>query len=160
MPEELNLAVSPNNLLEDWQTQATMMYTVGEQLADAQQEEDECRAELAVVAAEVDQAIRANPGKYNVAKVTEAAVAAAIPATQEHQAATKALRDARYAVRIAQAAVNAVQHRKSTLQGMTELWLRQYYADPKSPDQPAPLRDAATATKSIEGRRPRKPRRR
>lgn len=158
---DLVLRVDEQNLLEEWQGQAAMMLDYGIKLADARQDEDEARAELSVVAAELDGAIRNNPEEYDVAKVTETSVAAAIPIQEEHQTATKAFNDARQAVRVLQAAVIALEHRKSTLKGMTDLWLRQYYADPTSPSQPKEVKDAVKKVKKlIPGRKERKGRKR
>lgn len=140
---ELNLAIDENNLLNEWKGQAAMMLDYGIQLADAMQEEDEAKARLTVVAAEVERDIRANPDEFDIPKLTEAAVVAAVPVQPEHQVATKKLNDARHKVRILRAAVDALAHRKSSLQGMTDLFLRQWYADPTSSEQPTELREAA-----------------
>ena len=155
--QELRLTVDENNLLDEWKGQAAMMLEYSIQLADARQEEDETKAALAVVVAELDAQIRDNPEEYGLQKATESGVFNAIQATEEHQAAVRAHNDARHAVRVLQAAVDALDHRKRTLQGMTDLWLRQYYADPKSPEQPQEVREAAGAkcgppTKLIPGR--------
>lgn len=136
-----------------------MMLDFGIRLADARQEEDELRAALSVVAAELDRDIRNAPDVYGVPKVTEATISNAILIQPEHTQATAALNTARHNVRILQAATEALDHRKRTLQGMTDLWLRQWYADPKSPGQPGPLNDAApkeAPTKVIPGRRKRR----
>lgn len=157
--EELNLCVDENNLLNEWKGQAVMMLRYGIRLADAMQEEDEAKTELTVVMAELDNAIRSEPEKYGLAKVTESALANTIVTQEEHTVATKVLNDARHKARILKAAVDAIGHRKSALQGMTDLFLRQWYADPKSTEQPPELRDAVKAgppTKVIEGRRRRR----
>lgn len=154
---KLDLSVDENNLLAEWKGQAAMMLEYGILLADAMEEEDTARATLAVKAAELEQDIRNNPADFDITKLTEAAVTAAIPVQPEHKVATKKLNAARHRVRIYRAAVDALAHRKSTLQGMTDLWLRQWYADPKSEAQPQELREAAANTKTIRpGRRQRK----
>lgn len=140
---ELNLAIDENNLLQEWKGQAALMLDYGIQLADAMQAEDEARAKLAVVAAGLDREIRENPGDYGLPKITEAVVASAVVEQPEHQVATKKANDAHHRVRVLRAAVDALSHRKSTLQGMTDLFLRQWYADPTSTEQPAELREAA-----------------
>jgi hypothetical protein len=154
----LDLTIDENNLLNEWQGQASMMLDYGIQLADAMQEEDETKAKLAVVAAELDRDIRSDPAEYGLTKATETTVLNAINEQPEHQIAAKKLNDARYKVRVFRAAVDALSHRKSTLQGMTDLFLRQWYADPRSPDQPAELKEAADGppTKTITGRRKRR----
>lgn len=157
MATELNLTVDENNLLNEWKGQAALMLEYGTLLADAMQEEDEAKAALAVKAAELERDIRSDPGAYDVERITETAVAAAIPVQPDHAVAMKKLNKARHGVRVLRAAVDALAHRKSTLQGMTDLWLRQWYADPTSTAQPGELRAAADGgppTKAIKtGRR-------
>jgi len=156
---ELDLSIDENNLLNEWQGQAALMLDYGIRLADAMQEEDEAKAQLAVVVAELDRDIRDAPTEYGVTKATETTVANAIQEQPEHRTATKKLNAARYKMRVIRAAVDALSHRKSALQGMTDLFLRQWYADPKSAEQPAELREAAkgSPTKGNPRRRTRRP---
>lgn len=151
---ELDLSIDENNLLHEWKNQAKMMFDYNVQLADAMQAEDEAAAALSVTAAELDRVIRAKPEEYEISKVTEATISAAIVEQPEHIEAVQTLNKARHAKRLYTAAVNALEHRKSSLKGMTDLFLRQWYADPSSNGQPAELREAATSgppTKSIPG---------
>lgn len=150
---KLDLSIDENNLLHEWKNQATLMFDYNVQLADAMQEEAEAKAALAVTAAELDRAIRAAPEDYEITKVTETTIFNAIMEQQEHIDATAAHLEARHSTHILQAAVNAIEHRKSSLKGMTDLFLRQWYADPKSNEQPAELREAAAGppTKMIPG---------
>jgi hypothetical protein len=159
--EDLRLAVDENNLLEEWRAQGAMMLDYGIQLADARQKEDEAKAALSVVVAELDCNIRAEPAEYGLPKATETSVVNAIPGCGQHQHATKALTATRHTARVLGAAVDALDHRKRTLQGMTDLFLRQWYADPTKPGQPKELAEAVedAPTKKIPGRRTRKPRR-
>lgn len=157
--KKLRLDVNQNNLVEEWSGQATMMLHHATLLADARLAEDEARAALSVVVAELDANIRDDPEEYGLTKATETSVTNAIPGCEEHQAAVKVLNEARHAVRIYSGAVDALEHRKRTLTGMTDLWLRQYYADPQSPHQPKELKDAPAKTDKAK-RTPRKARRR
>lgn len=143
---ELNLKIDENNLMAEWRGQAALMLDYGIQLADAQQEEDELRAELSVIAAELDAKIRREPEAYDITKATESAVSNAVVADTEHKEAVAALDRAKHRVRILKAAVDAISHRKSSLQGMTDLFLRQWYADPRSSEQPSELKEAANGT--------------
>ena len=160
-PTELNLAVDENNLPEEWKRQAAMMLEYGILLADAMAAEDTAKAALAVKEAELATDIRANPDDYDVGRVTDASVAAAIPVQPDHQVAVKKLNSARHDRRVYQAAVDALDHRKRTLQGMTDLFMRQWYADPKGAASPPELREAAATpprtTKAVQmGRRRRR----
>lgn len=158
--EDLDLSIDENNLAEEWQGQASLMLEYSVRLADAMQEADEAKANLAVVTADIEMDIRANPEEYGLAKLTEAGVLAAIPQQEAHEMATKTVNTTRHAVRVYQGAVDALSHRKAALQGMTDLYMRQWFADPTQRDQgpqsdgPTPRRKSETRT--IPGRRPRK----
>lgn len=158
MPE-LNLKIDENNLLNEWKGQAILMLDYGQQLADAQLEYDEAKARLSVVDAELDAAIRATPEKFGISKITETVVANTIILDPSHQEASRTLDLVRHDVKMLQAAVDAICQRKSALQGMTDLFLRQWYADPTSIDQPSELRTAAQPGGSTPAPN-RKPRRR
>lgn len=152
---ELKLAIDEHNLLDEWKGQAQLMLDYGIQLADAMQEEDEARAAVEVVKARLDGEIRANPDQFNIGKVTEATVAATVLGQPEYTVAETRKNGALHATRLLRAAVDAIGHRKSSLQGMTDLFLRQWYADPSTPEQPRELREAAGSgppTKTIPGR--------
>lgn len=153
--EELKLEIDENNLLHEWKGQAQMMYDYGVKLADALEERDNAKAELAVVEAQLTREVHANPDGFECGKVTESTVKAAVLVQPRYAAATKRLNAAQHEARLLEATVEAIGQRKSTLQGMTDLWLKQWHADPTSTAQPAALRAAATnpVTKAIPGRK-------
>jgi hypothetical protein len=132
--ENLRLEIDENNLPVEWQGQANMMLQVGVDMADAQQEADEAQARFSVVVAKLDAAIRAEPAEFGISKVTETTVQHAVVRQPEHIAAQGDLFAARHTLNVMKAAVQAVQHRKSALQGMTDLWLRQWHAEPRESD--------------------------
>lgn len=162
MPEEkyestrldLDLSIDENDMAGEWKEQPTLMLEYSLLLADAQQEVDEYKARLSVITAELETDIRNNPQDYEITKVTEAAVAATIPQQKAHQVATTKYNKAKHAARIYQAAVDALGHRKSALQGMTDLFMRQWFADPTSREEARP---EARVTKTVERRIPRRP---
>lgn len=153
---KLSLQIDESNLIVEWQGQANLMLDYGIQLADAGQEADEAAARLDVVAARLDTAIRADPAAFGLAKTTESTVQAAVAVQPEHIEARQALLTARHDREVLKAAVNAIQHRKSALQGMTDLWLRQWHGDPRSTEQPQALRDSVPPSKPPTKRRRRK----
>ena len=157
--EELRVDIDENGLLEEWRGQASLMFAYGTRLADARAVEDAARVAVDVVKAELDRDIRESPDMFGVAKPTESAVAAAVLCQGGYQRAVEKLNAARHEVRLLGAAVDAISHRKAALQGITDLFLRQWYADPKSGAQPRELREAAAGgppTKVIKQRRVRR----
>lgn len=156
---ELKLTVDENDLLNEWKGQAQMMLDFGTDLADALEERDTAKAALAVVAAKLASDIRANPDTFNCAKVTEATVAEIVLLLPAHTVATQKLITAQHKVKLLEAAVESIGQRKSTLQGMTDLWLKQWYSDSMHHSKgPAELRAAGTPTKTISRRVVRRPR--
>jgi len=156
---ELNLNIDENNLCEEWQGQARLMLYYGTQLADAIQEESEAKARRDVTAANLAYDIRSDPAAFGLQKITETAIVSTIALQPEYATAAEERHTAAHKSAVLLAVVDALRHRKSALQGMTDLFLRQWYADPKSKAQPAELREAAEAgppTKTIPGRRNRK----
>lgn len=152
----LELSIDENNLLNEWKGQASLMLDYGIQLADAMQARDEAKAQLSVVAAEMETDIRNNPDEFDLEKVTEAVVAATVLLQPEHRKATKTYNKTCHECRKLQAVVDAISHRKSALQGMTDTFLRQWHADPRSTEQPRELREAAMSgppTRSVAVRR-------
>lgn len=157
--KKMDLSINENDLLNEWKSQAALMLEAGINLADAMTAEAEARAALALVTAQLECDMRSSPEKFGITKVTDSSIAASIPIQTSHRQATEAAGAASHDVRILRALVDAISHRKSALQGMTDLFLRQWYADPKSAEQPQELREAAKAgppMKKIENRRPRR----
>jgi hypothetical protein len=152
-----SLDINRDDLATEWQGQASLMLHWGLQLADATAAAARAKANLSAVEANLDADIRNNPAAYDVAKVTVDSVRCAIIGTADHAMATEDYIAATYEESVARAVVNAVAHRKSALSGLTDLWLREYYADPRTPDQPTPLREAAgDTTKRTRNRRRRR----
>ena len=159
MREELDLSIDENNLVNEWNGQANTMLDYGVRLADAMLTEDEAKAALALTDARLNREIRAAPDDYGLAKATESTVPNAVAEQPEHATAVQELNEAKYETRILKAAVEALGNRKSALQGMTDLFLRQWFADPRSREQPEELRTATRTgpmTKTITGRRNRR----
>lgn len=127
--EDLDLSIDENNLVEEWQKQPSLMLEYSILLADAEQTFDEAKAALTVGTAQIASDIRTNPADFGLSKITEAAVNSTVPQQKQHQILVKETDDARHAVRIYKAAVEALSHRKSALNGMTELFTRQWFSD-------------------------------
>jgi hypothetical protein len=138
MPKELRLSIDKTALEQEWVEQPALYFEWAKEAADCQSVLDREKSRLDVVKAELEQSIRDNPGQYNVAKVTEASVAAAILTQPEYQAAVRKVNDARHAHGVANAAVNALEHRKRSLSMLVELWVREYYTADSSPRARSP----------------------
>lgn len=131
--EDLDLSIDEKNMMEEWRKQPALVLSYGLLSADAEQGYDEAKSYLGVVAASIELGIRSDSNAYGLAKVTESAIMATVVTQQEYIEATEDLNKARNAARVFKTACDALAHRKSTLQGMTELFNRQWFADSTSP---------------------------
>jgi hypothetical protein len=127
--------LDPLRLDEHWVEQARLFFRYSVQTAEARQEVNRLKAELDVVAAELDQAIREDPDEFNIAKPTEAAIKAAIPLQDDYRAAQKALFTAMHDQDIYQAACGALEHRKRALEKLVDLAKLEWFAEPRASEE-------------------------
>lgn len=125
------LAIDADNLDKEWIEQPERYYLYAYELAQARLRLQEAEQELDVTAAEVEQAIRADPVAYNLPKITEASVKACILMQAEYKIAQREVNAARHSVDLHQAMVTALDHRKRALEKLVDLWLGNYYAAPR-----------------------------
>ena len=131
MEDKLNLEIDPERLADEWKEQPTLFLRWASKVADAQSEYDEAKAALELERAEVDRDIRDDPKSFGLDKITETAIAGVIATQKSYQLSNKRVIQARHALDVAKAAVTAIEHRKKALEMLVELWIRDYYADPK-----------------------------
>jgi hypothetical protein len=131
---ELEIHPDPNELDKEWCNQPRLRFRYGQELADARRGLATAKAELEVSEAELDLAVRSDPGKYGLEKVTEAAVKSTVPTLKQYQKAKRAVIDAQYAVDVLDAAVSSIDHRKKALEDLVQLFMMDYYSKPKAPE--------------------------
>ena len=124
-----------NRLDEEWLEQPKMMYQATLDWADACAGRDRAEAEKDVVAAEVLMAVRRAPNEFGIhtEKPTEAMVAAAVTLDKRHKKAVEDAIVAEHAVKVAKAGVDALDHRKKSLEGRVQLFAMGYFGEPKAP---------------------------
>ena len=103
--------------------------------AEAKRDVMELKAELEVVEADLGRRIRDTPGKYGLEKITEAAVAGVILLQPSYQEKLKELHSAQHAQEMAQAVVNALEHKKRSLTLLVELHGMGWFSAPKVSDK-------------------------
>ena len=81
--------------------------------------------------AETAQGVRRNPAAYGIDKVTEKAVEEIV--TIRCREAEQKVIDAKHALDVQQAMIDALDQRKHALEDLVKLRLAAYYADPKMP---------------------------
>jgi len=127
--------IDENRLDEEWIGQPKIFFKYAAELADARRRLEEAKAELDVVKAGIDKSIRDDPTTYNLPeKITETLISNTILQQPEYQDGLKSCRIRKHKVDILQAAVSALDHRKSALERLVSLHGQNYFAPPKAAD--------------------------
>lgn len=128
-----DLEIDLNNLHGEWLKQPVLYSQYAEAAAEASRQKDDTRNKLEVIRAQLDLEIRSNPGKFELGKVTEAAVANVVLLQREYQEALGKYYQAKYELEILNGVVKAFDQKKTALENEVRLWAGQYFAGPKEP---------------------------
>lgn len=137
MNEEINyerdVTINQDALDVEWldQPKLTFKYTAHE--SKCRKELEELKSELDIVSADLDKAIREDPEKFGLPKITETAIRNVITAHPDFKEVQQAVRDAEYELNMAQAAVRSIYAKKDALENLVRLFGQQYFAGPKVP---------------------------
>jgi len=115
---EEDIRIDPDSLDIEWLDQPNLLLRYAKNSANTRKILDEAKETLDIVKAKADKDIRNNPDDYDLNKVTDSSVAAAILLHKEFKEANKEFLEAKYNVEIAQAALNAVNQRKDALENL------------------------------------------
>lgn len=130
---DYEISIDETALDVEWLRQASLMGRYCRAAADAKKELDIAKEALDVVRAGVAQLIRKDPGSFGLDKVTEAAVNEVLLTNSECQRASTELIEAKYELEMAQAAVKALDQKKSALENLVKLHGQSYFAGPSVP---------------------------
>ena len=133
--DESFLSIDPDRLDKEWLGQPGLFFEWAERAASARQAHDRAKVERDVVKADLSRSIREDPVKFDLEKVTESQVTAAILLQPEFKEAEEAVADAAYAMRMADAAVTALDHRRRALENLVHLHGQNYFSSPRSRDE-------------------------
>lgn len=123
--------IDENNLVEEWKNQPKYYIRYAMKLADARRDLEQSKADLELTKAELDSDIRECPDDYDLAKITEAAIAATIITTKKYKAKFAEHLEVKRKVDTLQAFVTALDHRKRALENLVDLHGQQYYSTPR-----------------------------
>jgi hypothetical protein len=129
---EGDFQIDENRLDDEWVLQPRLHFKYGAELANARLELDRAKSEAEVCKAEFDQAIRLNPDHFGLSKITETVVASTIVRQPKMREVNERVAKLKHKVDVMQAAVSAMDHRKSALGKLVDLFLADYYAKPKA----------------------------
>lgn len=149
-PKEFTLFDADQNRLDDRWRQLPREYhkwvlrhaDASMELEQAKAAKDLAEADKDKVAAEIDQAIRRDPSKFGLEKVTEGAVEKLTllqptynKARDDVFSARQKVINVKHDMDIIKAHVDAMEFEKKSLENQVFLWARAYFADPKLPDE-------------------------
>jgi len=146
--------IDPHRLDREWVGQARLYLEHAEALAEAGKNHDVAKSRFDVVKAELETAIRANPTKFGLDKVTEKSVLCTIPLQGEYEEAQQVVIEAKYEKDVIGAMVSAMDHRKKALEKLVELHLSGYYAEPRGPKSSEEAQEAVSEINKKAARRP------
>jgi len=115
----------------EWHRQPKLYYKYATMAADTRKEWEEAKNNLKVVEAEVSLDVRKNPSVYGLEKITEGTISATVVIDDRVKEAQAAVIEARHEMDIVDAAVAAMDSRKKALEKEVDLWLANYFSEPK-----------------------------
>lgn len=130
---EEDLKISVNDLDLDCKEQPELMMKYSEYVAKMEKERDQAKAVLEYIEAELDKDVRNNPEKYDLEKLNESKVAAAIKRQKKYKDAEEVYINAKFEAQVAKGTVTAFNDRKTQLSNLVELYKGQYFAGPSVP---------------------------
>lgn len=123
--------IDPTRLDEEWSNQIRWVEQYGKQLADAKQALEEAKTAYAVKEADVSKKIRKRPDRYDLDKITEAAVKETMtPIMADSQEYTDWV-EAKHRVDVLQATMATLDNRKKAVEDNVFLFSIQYFAEPR-----------------------------
>ena len=129
-PNESDFQIDRYRLDDEWVKQPDLFRRYAEALADAKREYEEAKNDANLVRAEIELAMRKEPEKYDLPKITEGMIKAALDAADEMKEVEQKTIDARHKVGVLEAAVTALDHRKRALSDLVSLHLADYFSKP------------------------------
>lgn len=135
MNYEKDVEIDGEALDQEWLAQPSLMMQYTKHSAKKRKLLEEAKQNLDIAKAEADRKIRTNPEKFGIEKITETVVANAVLNENGYKQAYTEYLEAKYEADMAQGAVNAFEHRKSSLENLVRLYGQQYFAGPNVPYQ-------------------------
>ncbi len=120
------------NLDQEWQNQPKLYHTYAMILVEARKALEQAKADQELKFAKLELDVRKNPTKYGLAKVTEGSIEKTVTIQDEYQDVVRTVIKAKYRVDKAQVDVTTLDHRKKALEKEVDLFLADYFAQPKA----------------------------
>ena len=130
---EEDIRIDTTALDVEWLEQPELMRKYAQHVAEMEKLRDEAKERLEVGRAQIEMAIRNDPEKFGLKKVTEGGIQSIIPLQEEYRRLVQEYNDSKYEYGVAVAAVRAVDQRKTALENLVKLLTTSYFAGPKAP---------------------------
>lgn len=125
-----DLLIEQYELDVEWLKQPMYFMKWSEVAENAISERDQAREEMTIEVAKLELAMRANPEKYGIDKVTDKSIDAAIKASEKYSKLSSQFQEKAKKAKILSAARDAFEHRKTALSKLTDLFLSNYFSQP------------------------------
>jgi len=125
--------IDPFNLDTELIQQPKLYRKESGSLAEARKEVAEAKNLLKLTKAKIRKAIRQNPEAFGITKATESSVDDALEMSVKYQEVQQAVVEAEYKAELLAGSVESYRQRKGSIEGILQLFLAGYYADPKIP---------------------------
>jgi hypothetical protein len=129
--EEKVFALDVNRLDEEFALQAKRMKRYGDRLADAKLRRNTAKVNLKLTKAEVEMELRRNPKSIKLDKITDKVIEACVQLDMRTRKAEEELLQAEHTVDTLDSSVEALRHKKSSIEGEMQLWSMSYFGTPK-----------------------------
>lgn len=146
MDYETDITIDESALDVEWLEQPRLFLEYGRNEHATRRTMDYAKERLDLVKAKLDKALRADPDKYNIARISEGAITNTIFLQPEFKEANEKFIEANYEYGVARAAVWAFDQRKTALENLVRLHGQNYFAGPRVP------RDLSDIRKQSQGR--------
>lgn len=129
---EFKVEIDRYRLDDEWVAQPELYREHAMAAVEARRIWEQAKARLEVVKAEFYIEIKRDPDAYELPKITEAVIAAAVVLQEPVRAAVKAVIKAKESLGYLEAALTSLEHRKMALQKLVELHSTSYYSEPRA----------------------------
>lgn len=130
MSKNTSITVDKFALDDEWERQVTAVDVATKEMSAARERVDRAKVALEQVDAELDLQIRENPASFNIEKITEAAIKAAILNDPGRKTIQNEFTESKVAYQKCQDTLSVLHTKTEALKNLTSLYGMNYYARP------------------------------
>lgn len=143
-----------HRLDEEWCNQPRLYHEAADQLADARKEVEISKAAKDLCEAELDRKIRTHPDEFGLPeKTTETMIRNVLIVQQRYQDCVNKMIDTKHQVDLIESDVRSLEHRKSALENLVSLRMKDYYADPVAAPEVKERMEKVSMDNAFEGKK-------